>query len=58
MLRSTCIKFWHNLIVCPFPDEESAGDDRIYEIWDNENDQDNEDGDDAEEGSKIVAQVC
>ena len=32
--------------------------DQIYEIWDNENDQDNEDGDDAEEGSKIVAQVC
>ena len=44
--------------MCPFPDEEGAGDDRIYEIWDNENDQDNEDSDDAEEGSKIVAQVC
>ena len=44
--------------MCPFPDEEGAGDDQIYEIWDNENDQDNEDGDDAEERSKIVAQVC
>ena len=30
----------------------------IYEIWDKENDQNIEDGDDAEEGSKIVAQVC
>ena len=44
--------------MCPFSDEKGAGDDRIYEIWDNENDHDNEDGDDAEEGSKIVAQVC